>query len=177
MNLIVKILFVLIILVAIPLIIALFVKKEYSVKREITINKPKQEVFNYVKYVKNQEQYSKWVMTDPNMKKEFRGTDGTEGFVYAWNGNSKAGEGEQEIKRIKEGERIDIEVRFKRPFEGLAHAPITTEALSANQTKVVWGMEGKSKYPMNITNLSIDGMLGKDLETSLSTLKEILEKQ
>jgi hypothetical protein len=50
------------------------------------------------------------------MKKEFRGTDGTDGFVYAWDGNKNAGSGEQEIKRITDGDRIDLEIRFARPF-------------------------------------------------------------
>ncbi len=36
-------------------------------------------------------------------------------------------------------------------------------------------MKGKSKYPMNLMNLFIDKMLGKDLTTSLSNLKNILE--
>ena len=177
MKILKKILIVAVIIIAIPLIIALFVKKEYSIEREITINKPQKEVFNYVKYLKNQDYYSKWVMTDPEMKKDFRGTDGTEGFVYAWDSKNKnAGKGEQEITKITEGERLDIEVRFEKPFEGIATTPITTEALSENQTKVKWGMNGKSKYPMNFMNLFMDNMLGKDLEKSLTNLKGILEK-
>lgn len=176
-----KVLLVIAIIIAIPLIIALFVKKEYSVEREIIINKPKQEVFDYVKHLKNQDNYSKWVRTDPNMKKDFRGTDGTVGFVYAWDGNDDAGKGEQEIKNITEGERVDVEVRFERPMEGIAYAPIITEAVRdqtkhQNQTKVKWGMKGKSQYPMNILNPFMDGMLGNDLESSLTTLKGILEK-
>ncbi len=176
MNILIKILIAVVILIAIPLIIALFVKKEYSIQREITINKPKAEVFNYVKYLKNQDNYSKWVRMDPNMKKEFRGTDGAPGFVYAWDGNKKAGKGEQEIKNITEGESVDIEVRFERPFAGIATTPIVTEAVSADQTKVKWEMNGKSKYPLNFMNLFMDNMLGKDLETSLTALKNILEK-
>ena len=164
------------ILVAIPLIIALFVKKEYNVQREITINKPRAEVFDYVRHLRNQEQYSKWVMTDPAMQKSFRGTDGNVGFVYAWNGNSEAGEGEQEIKGLKEGEALEVEVRFKRPMEGIMQAPMYTEALSPTATKIKWGVSGRSPYPMNFMNLFMDRMLGKDLETSLHTLKAILEK-
>ncbi len=100
MKIVKKILIVVAILMAIPLIIALFVKKEYEVEREVTINKPKEEVFNYVKHLKNQDNYSKWVRMDPNMRKDFKGIDGTVGFVYAWDGNKDAGKGEQEIKNI-----------------------------------------------------------------------------
>ena len=47
-----KILLVIAIIIAIPLVIALFVKREYSIERTITINKPKQEVFDYVKHLR-----------------------------------------------------------------------------------------------------------------------------
>ncbi|WP_228466663.1 SRPBCC family protein [Adhaeribacter swui] len=158
------------------LIAALFVRKQYFIKREITINKPKAEVFGYIKHLKNQENYSKWVRADPNMQKDYRGTDGTVGFVYAWNGNDKAGEGEQEIKAITEGEKLEVEVRFIRPFASVAQAPFTTEALSPNQTKVTWGMAGGNPYPFNLMHLFMDGLLGKDLEVSLNALKSVLEQ-
>jgi len=177
MKIILFILIVFALLFVFLLIIALFIKKEYSIKREITINKQKHDVFTYIKFLKNQEHFSKWVMTDPNMKKSFRGMDGTVGFVYAWDSENKnAGKGEQEITNLIEGERVDIEVRFEKPFEGIAKTPFELEPVVQNQTKVIWGMDGRNKYPMNLMNLFMAKMLGKDLQTSLSTLKGILEK-
>ena len=161
-----RVLIAIVILIAIPLVVALFVKKEYTVEREVTINKSKQNVFNYVRYLKNQVNYNKWVQMDPNMKKQFRGRDGEVGFVYAWDGNDKAGKGEQEIKNISEGASVDVEIRFVKPFESIATAPIVTEAVSENQTKVKWAMNGKSPYPLNFMNLFMDNMLGTDMETS-----------
>ena len=97
--------------------------------------------------------------------------------MYAWDSKDKnAGKGEQEITQIMEGKRLDIEVRFKKPFEGIATTPIETEAIFENQTKVKWGMNGKNNYPMNFMNLFMDNMLGSDLQTSLTNLKGILEK-
>lgn len=177
MKIIKKILFVIAGIIILALVAALFVSKEYSVKREITINKPSQEVYDYVKFIKNQEHYNKWVMMDPNMKKDYQGTDGTVGFVYAWDSQKDdVGKGEEEIKVLEEGKKINLEVRFIRPFEGLATTEMTTEAISPTQTKVSWGMSGRSAYPMNLTNTIMDGMLGADLEQSLQTLKGILEK-
>jgi uncharacterized protein YxeA len=176
MKILKMILFVIIGLIAVVLIAALFIKKNYNVEREITINKTKSEVFDYLKHLKNQDNYSKWVRTDPNMKRDFRGTDGTVGFVYAWDGNKQAGKGEQEIKNIVEGEKLDVEVRFEKPFKSTAYAPMVTEAISDSQTRVKWGLQGTSTYPMNFMNLFMDKILGKDIETSLTTLKGILEK-
>lgn len=177
MNIIITILLCITALIAIFLIVALFIKKEYTIVREIIINKSNQTVFNYVKYLKNQDYYSKWVMTDSSMKKDFTGTDGTVGFAYAWDSKNKnAGKGEQEIMKIINGEIIDIEVRFEKPFAGIARTPIKTESLTESQTKVIWGMEGKSKYPMNLMNPFMNNLLGKDLQISLVNLKTILEK-
>ena len=58
------ILIIILVIIAIPLVIALFVKKDYAVEREIIINRPASEVFDYVKYLKNQNNFSKWATMD-----------------------------------------------------------------------------------------------------------------
>ncbi len=165
-----------VVLIALLLIIAFFVKKEYAIQREITINKSSAEVYNYIRFLRNQENYSKWVMADPGMKKDFSGADGTKGFVYAWDSDNKnVGKGEQEIVKLVEGKRVDTEIRFIKPFEGIATTSMTTEVMSPDITRVVWGMQGVNKYPMNIMNPFMDNLLGKDLQLSLDHLKNILE--
>lgn len=178
MKILKKILITLAILIAIPFIVALFVKKDYAVEREIVINTPKSEVFEYVKYLKNQDNYSKWATMDPEMKTSFRGTDGTEGFVSAWESQNKdVGKGEQEIIKITEGERIDYELRFIEPFESNDLAYMITEEISEHETKVKWGIKGAMKYPINLMLLvmDFDKMLGDDLEYGLDKLKRLLE--
>ena len=159
---------------------ALFVKKDYAVEREITINKPKQEVFDYIKMLKNQRQYSVWQQRDPNVKINYNGTDGTVGFISSWQSeNKQVGTGEQEITKIVEGDRIDSKLRFKVPFEAEDDAYMTTEAVSPTQTKVKWGFKGAFPYPMNLMQLmmNMDKEVGGDLGTGLSNLKNVLEKQ
>jgi hypothetical protein len=163
-------------LVALPFALALFIKKEYAVQREIVIDKSSGEVFEYIKYLKNQDSFSKWALQDPAMRKDFRGTDGSVGFVYAWDG-PQAGKGEQEIKSITEGEGIQTELRFIKPFEGKGYARLVTAPVSAAQTKVTWSMEGRSSYPMNFMNLFMGSLLGNDLQESLRNLKTVLETE
>ncbi|MEP7231965.1 MAG: hypothetical protein ABI691_17010 [Ginsengibacter sp.] len=96
------------------LIIASSLSNEYIIERSIIINKPKQEVFDYIKYLKNADQYNKWVMANPNVRKTYKGVDGTAGFTTGWDSDMKqVGKGEQEIIDIKEGERVDYEIRFE----------------------------------------------------------------
>jgi hypothetical protein len=165
-------------IIALFLIVGFFAKKGYFIERSVTINKPKHEVFNYIKLLRNQDYYSKWVMKDPGMKKDFRGTDGTEGFVYGWNSTDKnAGEGEMEIKKITEGERMDAEIRFVRPMSGVSKVVFVTTT-NGNQTKTTWSFESEMKYPLNAIMLIIplEKMLGRDMEESLALLKKNLEE-
>ena len=174
-----KILIGIVILIAIPFIAALFIDKDYAVEREIVISRPKSEVFEYIKYLKNQDHFSKWAMMDPNMKKSYTGTDGTVGFVSAWESDKDdVGKGEQEIIKIAEGERIDYELRFLVPFESTSPAYMTTESISDNETKVAWGFTGHMAYPMNllIPLMSFEKIIGDDLATGLGNLKVELEK-
>jgi uncharacterized protein YndB with AHSA1/START domain len=120
MNIIVIILLIIIGLVGLLLIIGLFTKKDYVIERDVIVNKPRNDVFKYVRFIKNQDFYSKWVMSDPNMRKNYSGTDGTPGFIYAWDSAQKeTGKGEQEIKRIVDNEHIATEIRFEKPFKNV----------------------------------------------------------
>ena len=176
MNTIITILLVLAGIIVFLLIIALFMKREHYVKREIIINAPLQKVFDFLKLLKNQDKFNKWAKADPDRKWEFEGTDGTVGFIYAWNGNKKAGEGEKEIMNIIEGKKIETQIRFVRPMATIANVIIETESLSDNQTKVYLSNAGTLKYPMNIMIPIAEKMFPKDMDISLSTLKSILEK-
>jgi hypothetical protein len=167
-------------LIALLLVTALFTKKEYTVESRITIRKPVNVVYDYIRYLKNQNAYSKWATMDPDMRTEFRGTDGTPGFVSAWESDNKnVGKGEQEITAITDARRIDFALHFIQPFEARAKAWMTTEAVQENQTNVAWGFKGGMKYPMNLMLLfmNMEKMIGNDLSTGLANLKEILEKQ
>ena len=176
MTTLITILLVLAGIVALVFIMALFMKKEHYVKREIIIHAPRQKVFDFLKLLKNQEQFNKWATADKkNRKEEFKGTDGTVGFIYAWSGDKSAGQGEKEIKNIVEGKRIETEIRFVKPMRISASVIFETESLSENQTKVNLINTGTLKYPLNIMIPMAEKRFPKDMDESLSTLKNILE--
>lgn len=174
-----RILVVLILIIAIVLIAAYFMPKEYAIQREIVIDKPADSVFKYVRYLKNQNQFSVWANIDPKMKLTYKGTDGTVGSVSSWESKVKeVGIGEQEITKITEGKRIDFALRFKEPMNDTAVGFMSTDAIAGNQTKVKWGINGVFPYPMNIMMpmMNMDKMIGKDLDKGLENLKEQMEK-
>ena len=135
-------------------------------------------MFDYLRIQNNQDHFSVWNMADPSMKKEFQGTDGTVGYIYRWDSTNKnVGAGEQEIKKIVDGESIEYEIRFIRPMENVAISKFEVKAVSANQSVVMWGFYGPMKFPMNIMKPFFTNMLGKDLAKGLQNLKNILEKK
>ncbi|MDA6072734.1 SRPBCC family protein [Flavobacterium sp. AC] len=179
MGIIKKILAILILVLAIVLIAAYCMPKNYAVEREIIINRPVDTVFNYVRNLKNQNEFSVWANLDPKIKTTYTGTDGAVGSKSTWESDVKeVGVGEQEITKITQGKRIDFALRFKKPMEDTAVGFISTEAVAGNQTKVKWGINGVIPYPMNIMlpMMKMDHMIGNDLQKGLENLKNKLEE-
>jgi hypothetical protein len=176
MNILVNILIAVAATIALLLLIVLFMRKNHYVKREILINASSQKVFDYIKLLKNQDEFNKHAMVDPDRIREFKGTDGTVGYTYAWKGDRSAGEGEKEIKNIIEGKSIETEIRFIKPMRVSATIIMETETLSDNQTRVSWTNAGTLKYPINAMIPMMERSVRKGMDSSLATLKNILEK-
>jgi hypothetical protein len=163
-------------IIALLLTIALFMKKEHYVNREIIIDAPRQKVFDFLKLLKNQEQFNQRAATDPNRNWKFKGIDGTIGFIIAWKGNKAAGEGEKEIINLVEGKRIETQIRFVKPMKTSASIIMDMASLPGDQTKLSWSNAGKLPYPLNIMIPMFKKIFAKDMDSSLLTLKNILEK-
>ena len=88
------------------------------------------------------------------------------------------GSGEQEITRIVDGQRIEFELRFKKPFAATNTGHFAVEPAGNGQSKVIWRMAAKTAFPMTIIALFInmDKMIGREFEEGLRQLKAILEK-
>jgi hypothetical protein len=160
------------------LILIIVAPRQYHVNRSIVISKPINEVFDYLKYIKNQDYWSPWKQKDPHMKQEFFGIDGEAGFVSKWEGNKDVGTGEQEIKVVIENNRIDTELRFFKPWKSTSQGYLTVEKLSDDLTQVEWGFYGRNPIPFNVFMLffNMDKAVGKDFKEGLNQLKQQLEK-
>ena len=163
-------------IIAFLLVIALFMKRDHFVRREIIIPAPRQKVFDYVKMLRNQDNFNRHAMAGGEREREYKGTDGTVGFVYAWKGNKDAGEGEKEIMKIEEGKCIEAEIRFVKPMKATARIIMSTDSVSENETRLSWSNAGRLNYPVNIMIPVMERMLPKEMDASLQTLKNILEK-
>lgn len=169
-----KILLILLAIIALPLIAALFIPNQSSSEGQIVVNKPKLEVFDYIKQVKNQDHFGVWQLSDPGMKTTSEGIDGTEGFRYSWD-SEKLGKGAQVITHIVEGERMESDMFFFDVDDSASKAYFTTEEQSPNQTIVKWGISWRTPYPWNIMNAFYN--MDDDFQQGLKKLKEIVEQQ
>src|SRR5690606_2063858 len=170
MKILKRVLLVLLIIIAIPFIIALFVSNDFQARSTILIDKPREEVFEYVRQVSNQEDFGVWFKMDPDIKLISEGTDGTEGFVLRWE-SDVVGNGSQTITRIVGQDSIISKLDF-----GFGDPPTGYFALRPmgdSQTEVTWGIKGRTPYPWNFMSLFVD--MNKEFEVGVSNLKKEME--
>ena len=178
MNILKKILLAIVAIFTFLLLLAAFIPKSYTISVKETINKPKNEVYEYIRFLKNQEEYSIWVLEDPNLKPEILGTDGSVGAIQKWNStNDDVGEGEQEITALTP-DRIDVDLRFKRPFESTAKAANILKAVSENQTELTAEFYSNDKWPMNLMSYFFGRKMIEEAEVkNLQNIKKNLESR
>ncbi|HVN56944.1 MAG TPA: SRPBCC family protein [Bacteroidales bacterium] len=147
-----------------------------KIEKRTEISRTQAVVFDYLKFTRNQDKFSVWNMSDPNMKKSYKGTDGSVGFIYAWDSTNKnTGAGEQEITALEENRSIDYEIRFFRPMKNTATATFVIEKAGEGKSSVTWTFNSHNRFPMSLFAPLFKKMLGKDLEKGLANLKSILE--
>jgi len=166
-------------MLALIFVAAAFAPDNFAIQSEVIINRPARIVFDYVKYLKNQANFNKWVMQDPNARRTYTGEDGAVGCICYWDSDNKqVGKGEQEITQLIQDNRIDWALRFKKPFENEADTYMEFMEQSADSVKTLWVFSGKLTYMMKVMHIvfSLRKMLARDMQITLNNLKVILEK-
>lgn len=171
---------IIIILIGMAIIIAgAYMKKDYFVVREIVINKPKQEVYDYIKFLRNQNEYSYYNRKDPDTVKSYSGTDAEVGFTYSWSSKvNSVGTGTQTITKLTEGEELVCDIQFTKPLPLKSVASIALTEISENETKVTWTFSSVYDFPLNIVIYfaNLEKLIGSDIASSLVTLKGNLDQ-
>ena len=159
-------------IVAIIFIAALILPKTFHAEGNTVINRPIADVYNYVKQIKTQEEYSYFFLEDPEIKTEYYGTDGTVGGGLKWK-SEKMGDGEQKISKLTENQRVDIDLYLMGGNEPNQSYYIL-ESQSPNQTKVRIGVDGKTPIPFNVMSAFFD--MNENFQDTANNLKKVLEK-
>ena len=150
--------------------------KMMFLERSVVIDRPVEEVFNYVRFIENHKDFSVWHMSDPEMKVTTTGEDGRVGFVHTWDSQLKnVGAGSQEITELLGRERISYELRFERPMKATNYSNVHFLTLPGNKTRVTWDFSGEMSFPFSLFSFFVKWMLGRDIQKNLDRLKANLE--
>jgi hypothetical protein len=135
-------------------------------------------VYDYVRILENQKEYSIWVMADPDLKPEYTGIDGTVGAIQKWDSSiDDVGAGEQEITSLSP-DRMDVNLRFIRPFKGTARAANLFTAVTDSSTLLTSEFYSNDSYPMNLPSYVFGRKMMKEAQTAnLQNIKRILESR
>ena len=152
-------------------------KKEYDVSRTVVINRPREEVFNFVRQLKKQHLWNPWFKRDIDALLKYKGDDGKVGASFYWKGNNKVGEGIQRIVKVKQGRVFETKILFIKPVKVNALTYIAVKEIDSEKTKMVWGVRGNLAFPLTIISIfySPEKALGEKFDEGLKELKYILE--
>lgn len=149
-------------------------KEEYHVERSITIDAPKDVVWQQIKYFNNWKNWSPWYAADSTMEWTFDGVDGELESSYSWTGEN-SGSGTMTNTGITEGEELKYHVHFMEPWESETDGYLKLTE-TEDGTQVTWGFEGVLKGISSLF-VNMDEMVGPDFEKGLGLLKEQAESQ
>ena len=164
-------------LIAAVLAYAAFRPGSFEVRRAATIQAPPEKIFPLINDFHQWGAWSPWDKMDPAMKRTHTGAAAGKGAAYAWEGNSKVGQGRMEITESSPPSRIAIQLDFIKPFEGHNVAEFTLVPQNG-ATQVHWAMRGPSPYVARLMGIffNMDKMIGQDFEAGLANLKAAAEK-
>lgn len=169
---------VILVIIAIPLIAALFISKDANYEQSIEINAPIDIVWEQTNSLADLDKWSPWNDYDPDMKKEWFGEDGIIGAMQSWESDAKeVGKGSQTISKIEAPTYFGTDLKFYVPYESEAKGYVKLEQ-QGDAVIATWGFSSVMPYPMNLMKLvyNMEEMLEADWRKGLMNLKSLSEE-
>ena len=163
--------------VAVILIIAARKPNNFSIVRRATMTAPPDRIFPYINDLSRNIEWSPLENKDPNMKRTFTGPACGVGALYEFSGNNQVGAGRIAILESAPSSKVKMTLDMTKPMK--ANNVITyTLAPKGAETEVSWAMEGSRPFFIKVMCIffDMDGMVGKEFEKGLATLKTLVEK-
>lgn len=164
--------------VMVMLVVLLFAKKEYSFQKEMRIRSSSSDVYNCLKFLKNQEKYNEWLSQDETTDKQYVGEDGTEQAQFKWKSNSSyLRSGTQTLTNLVYPERIESEFVVDSPYNIVSNQYFLIKE-EKDATVLTWKLNIHFPFPYNIVILSDDfeSVLISSMDKSLLNVRKALEK-
>lgn len=158
------------------LLASAFIPKHFDIATSSIITQPKDEVFNYLKLMKNANKWQAKLALSKETKQKLTGIDGTIGSTLLWKQNDGQNLVQQKIIHIIEGQKINFKFYFEKPIKITSETYFITETVEENETKVTWGIKGEVPYPLNIICHFMRKKVVTNLSRDLVNLQNTLDK-
>jgi hypothetical protein len=161
---------------SVVLIIAGTRSGDYSVSRSTVIASAPEKITPFINDFHQWAVWSPWEHLDPNLQKTFSGATSGPGAMYAWRGNSKAGQGTMVLLSANPAQ-TKAAINFIKPFPSTMLSTFDYIPV-AGGTRVTWTVSGKQMFLAKVMSvfISMDKLMGNDFEQGLSNLKGAAEK-
>ena len=117
---------------------------DFEVRRSLLMSLDRQRVFDKVRDLTSWNEWSPWLMHEPDAKLTYSGNPDREGGSFSWDGKY-IGAGTLTHVRLDAPVRIDQRIVFKRPFK--SESEVWWEFADRDgQTEVTWGMRGRMPF-------------------------------
>jgi hypothetical protein len=148
----------------------------FRVERAMTIDAPPEKVVGILSDLRRGAEWSPYEKKDPAMKKTFSGPPSGPGAKLDWDGNGDVGAGSLTVADVTPS-KVTLKLDMTRPMTA-SNVVEYTLAPKGKATDMTWALHG----PMNIvskvmcTFMSLDKMVGGDMERGLKDLKALAER-
>jgi hypothetical protein len=148
----------------------------FTVQRTLTMKSPAKYIFTNLNSFFRWAEWSPWNDLDPAIKRTYEGPVVGVGNVYAWAGNSAAGEGRMTLEESRKDELVRVKIELFKPFTGTYTTTITLKPVPEGTT-ATWTLEGHHGFMGKAASLFMDmeARVGKDLEAGLDRLRMMAE--
>ncbi|MDA9129239.1 SRPBCC family protein [Candidatus Gracilibacteria bacterium] len=144
------------------------------IKKSIVIQASKKVVWDNIVNFERQALWSPWLIIESDCTRTLAGPDGELGTIDRWEG-SIIGTGERENTKIVQGEYIEQDLRFEKPWKSKAHTFLKIQQKSEEEFEVTWTLETKLPFFLFFMKSMFRRMIGEDYERGLKMLKVLSE--
>lgn len=154
---------------------AFLLPREVSVDRSTVIRATPGEVFARLDALKKWEAWGPWFERDPFLEKVYSGPESGPGAMLAWN-SKKEGEGKLKILSSNPPGSLRLAVIFGEGNEAEMAFDVSGTGSGTTEVKWTFHTDFGSNMARRYFGLVMPGLVGRDLEDGLESLKKLLEK-
>ncbi len=147
---------------------------EFSVQRSLRMNLDRRRVFSKVRDLRTWEDWSPWLLHEPDARLEYGPDPDQAGGWYSWDGQA-IGAGRLTQVRLEEPARIEQRIEFRRPFKSASDVWWEFAEAPEGGTEVTWGMRGRLPFLLRFLNGMMKQMLAQDFRLGLALLRATLD--